>query len=171
MIVVFEGPDGVGKTTLAKKVAARKDWHYTHSGRPTSIYDIQRTLTELEDLALSKKIYLVDRHPGISDIVYSKALDRTLLTSLEELVKSWQQMSFVVFCVAPVNDYKIDEGFKAHKPKEHLYHVKEQHDKIKQLYEDFFRSKKPFPWRRTNTRDDMDIDRMVQQIEQTIGGF
>lgn len=35
MIVIFEGPDGAGKTTLARAVAAETGWSYLHAGAPS----------------------------------------------------------------------------------------------------------------------------------------
>jgi hypothetical protein len=72
MIVIVEGPDGAGKTTLIHQIRARSDryfWIMRPSRPPTSKPEILRTLRWITSRP-EKLDLLFDRHPAISEQIY-----------------------------------------------------------------------------------------------------
>ena len=68
-MIIIEGPDGAGKSTLAKKLSKKLDKKVLHTGGPSST---------LEELIGRVKIIeanpdcIVDRFPYLSEIIYRK---------------------------------------------------------------------------------------------------
>lgn len=94
MIVILEGPDGSGKSTLtnnlysyfSKIIETDKDGESRVETRPGRIKKTKDELMiELERMANSKKLYLLDRSP-ISDIVYRVFDDYQPVFSLKDLM-------------------------------------------------------------------------------------
>jgi len=168
MIIVFEGADGAGKTTLAKRLAAKFGLQYYHSGGPKSKQDLVNTLFSLEDMNLGRNYYLVDRHPGISELVYSAASGRQPICSVSLLKQSWDDIYMLVHCVAPKDEYQISEEFKSHKPDHHMKMVQANHEKIKSLYEDIFEQNTSIKSVRINTRDPESIAYLEKLIEDLV---
>lgn len=164
-IIVFEGADGAGKSTLAKRLAAKYQAQYYHSGGPKSKQDMHRILLDLEDMAESSKLYLVDRHPAISEFVYSRVFDKDLIVPIPTLTDAWKYMTLVVHCVAPKDQYVISKEFKEHKSDSHTKFVEANADRIKAMYNALMGTKDNFPKLTVNTRDEASIRTLERFIE------
>jgi len=71
MLVIFEGPDGAGKTTTAAMVAEALGLKVSHPGRPPESFDeIKQLVAEQFKLAQSEQLHILDRSTIISEIVY-----------------------------------------------------------------------------------------------------
>ena len=108
-LVIFEGPDGAGKTTLAKAVAEHLDAHYVHLGpfrRVAFGSGLARLYAEaMMPAAIGDRAVVMDRS-WISEKPYADAFraGRDRLSdgskrSLERL--AWRCMTTVVFCLPP----------------------------------------------------------------------
>lgn len=143
MIVVIEGPDGAGKSTLAERLKVelayfRGQVKVHHSGRPANSEEVLTNCNYNSDLAYKYPITIVDRTPWISDLVYNDALGREDRLPRQLLEAYHRVPQIVVYChLGPFGDYKILEG-KGHKPSEYLAEVREKHAKIVLAYEEFF---------------------------------
>lgn len=78
MIVVVEGPDGAGKSTLIDNLRLACDRHYVtlrRSGPPKDVDEIKCIISWIERFDPSYKTPLVlDRHPFISEAIYGNVL-------------------------------------------------------------------------------------------------
>jgi thymidylate kinase len=136
MLIIAEGPDGSGKSTLIKNLAHIFNFPIYHSGGPKTTERMYEVLKELETMANSDQTYLVDRVPFISELVYSKAFDRKPVIAIEKLFSYFILPIKIIYC-------KIDQQtalanmsreFKVHKPAEHLKMVEINHAKIAAEY-------------------------------------
>lgn len=100
MIIVIEGPDNSGKSTLATTLAKRLKGIYLKS---EMVPATQLTLSGFHEIALiADELYpfvICDRHPFISETIYSKVLGRG--TSLEIRMDWLPVDGKVIFCCPP----------------------------------------------------------------------
>lgn len=136
MLIIAEGPDGSGKSTLIKKLANTFNLPVYHSGGPKTTKRMYEVLAELKTMAYADQTYLVDRVPFISELVYSAALNREPVIEIDELSTYFKLPMKIIYC-------KIDQQtalanmsreFKAHKPEEHLKMVEANHANIAMEY-------------------------------------
>ena len=138
-IIVLEGPDGSGKSTLGKQLEKLLKGQYRHSGRPTSKQEIENLISDLETLAYSKNVYIIDRAPWVSEFIYSKVMNNALLTTPERLIEGWGYPQQIVYCCPTgINEASVSLEHKKHKPEKYLGLVIGRHKRIVQAYEDFF---------------------------------
>lgn len=71
MIVIIEGLDGVGKTTLSKQFAEKYDFEYIKESYTDDCEEKEKRVVYLLERLLSKKNYIYDRTTLIDDFVYS----------------------------------------------------------------------------------------------------
>lgn len=83
MNIVIEGPDGAGKTTLAKGF---KDHDYHHEGPPSDGYDLLKYYTTLLDQTVDT---IFDRH-ALSELVYGPLLRGKSRISFEEVERLYK---------------------------------------------------------------------------------
>lgn len=103
MVIVIEGPDGSGKTTLAKKVAESLKASYVHGGGPTKDETdaLERCVKELV-LCASSNLYVLDRTTIICEQVYGQVfrgaplLSRVLLSNFEE--RMLKDTAMLIYC-------------------------------------------------------------------------
>jgi hypothetical protein len=125
-LVIFEGPDGAGKTTLAKKLAEDIGAHYVHLGPfPRVGEGLARLYVEAMMPALLGHSAVVMDRCWMSEVPYGRAyrngVDRIEIRSriLERL--AWRCQTTVVACVPPWE--RIRDNFIARKGDEYLDHV------------------------------------------------
>ena len=138
MLIVLEGPDGNGKSTLIQQLYEDFGIPKYSSGGPKSKERMIEVLKELTDMAYSSTRYLVDRVPYISEPIYSKAFGRKPVM-LKKILESYYRLpQKIIFC--HIGDQKqalanMSREHKSHKPLEHLLGVEKNHSKITDLYE------------------------------------
>lgn len=138
MIIVIEGMDGSGKSTLVNQLSKDLDLPVFLSGGPKTEQAMREMLRKLETMADSSKTHICDRVPFVSELVYSRAFDRAPVVPRNELLDYWFLPLKMVYC-------KIDQvqaltnmsrEFKAHKPADHTAMVEKRHQTIANIYDD-----------------------------------
>lgn len=72
MIIIIEGLDGVGKTTLSKELTKKMKCEYIHESYTDDIKEKENRIVRFSANLLEKnKLYLYDRTTLIDDFVYS----------------------------------------------------------------------------------------------------
>ncbi len=86
MNIIIEGPDGAGKTTLAKGF---KEYEYHHEGPPSLGYNLLQYYTNLLEQADNT---IFDRH-ALSELVYGPLLRGGSRVTLKEVANLYQKAS------------------------------------------------------------------------------
>ncbi len=97
MNIIIEGPDGAGKTTLAKGFT---EYTYHHEGPPGFGYDLLRYYT---NLVTNFDNYIFDRH-ALSELVYGPILrggSRITIEEVEILYKYKMAGDRLIICLPP----------------------------------------------------------------------
>ena len=133
--ILLEGPDGAGKTCLFERMVGLWDFKSAghDGGPPESAHEAVGRLVDFE----SQDPAVRDRCPAISDIVYSKALNRDPKLTEKEY-KFWLKnfKPLVIYCRPPrevLNHAPIRE--KPHKTAKHAYQVAKERDRIIRNYD------------------------------------
>lgn len=148
MLIILEGPDGAGKSTLGKRIEAELGIKYYHSARPQSVYDQDRIMKEIAvmDADRSRK-YVIDRAPWISDPVYARVMRRPMLLSSEHFEMARNFEFKVLWCSpAGLKPKNISTENKPHKDPAFLRKVKVNHERIIDTYDQYFMQVHPFKW-------------------------
>lgn len=122
-LVIFEGPDGVGKTTLAKAWAKAHGALYVHLGPFKGMKNIARLYVEaMLPAVLGVADVAMDRC-WISEPIYGAAFrngeDRVGIAATRMLERlAYRCETTVVRCLAPLD--RIIDGFRARKGEEYL---------------------------------------------------
>jgi len=122
MKIIFEGPDGSGKTTAISYIQKMTTWDTVVSGGPLLCRkDFKKRINSLIKLT-EEKNFLIDRISIISNKIYQKVFDRKELIKNCEYLKLEELLlkdSLTVFCSANNieyydskfdDDHKIDQG-------------------------------------------------------------
>lgn len=138
-LIVIEGPDGAGKSTLIEKLA--KDFGYTvyRSGGPKDAETMVKVLREMAVLAFDKTTtYICDRAPWVSELIYSKALGRATVLPADAFLMCYSFPQRIIYCSLEDSETMLknmSREFKAHKPAEHTAGVIQSHENICRLYD------------------------------------
>ena len=122
-MIVVEGFDFSGKSTLAKALGDRLGWPVVHTGGPTAdVDDVRRCLRRSRERFSTKNVQ--DRTTHISEACYSAFShpDKAALAldSLREVTHAW----LVIYCRPDIG--KMVDQFLAH-------HVPKSHDDMRAL--------------------------------------
>lgn len=101
MLIVIEGPDGAGKSTLIEQLRANSSQYYVivRSGHPPSLEAHDRFVLGVRALSyiVKPEHVLCDRHQAISERVYTPLLRRVAFNP-PGLLRSWEEIDIVVYC-------------------------------------------------------------------------
>lgn len=143
-LVIVEGPDGAGKSTLIQNLVALGGFVYFHTGGPPrDKQDLEDQLTMISAVldAAGPDTLILDRHPAVSDPIYRKVTGSRSFVTPGELDEQVGALNPVfVYCRGSADSMRanIRKSPKAHKPQEHLLKVIQKHGEIVKLYDDFF---------------------------------
>lgn len=134
-LIIIEGCDGTGKTTLIQSLAAELNLPIVKSFKPRTPVDID----QFDNWANAcPRTPLCDRHAAISDLVYGKILRGSTPSTLT-MARSKLQGNFLIHCAPPLHFVKTNvhveaqmEGVKSNLEKlyegyEHLMSELEPH--------------------------------------------
>jgi cytidylate kinase len=148
LIIILEGPDGSGKTTLAKKIAKRFDGNRIHTGgKMYTSKEFHKRVDYLITLSKGSAVNVIDRVPWISEMVYSKALSREPLAPEHKMLKLMKIIRQKVIYCRPSTlsiDSMIVDPNKTHKSREFYETIKSNYPKIVDGYDNLFSMTLPF---------------------------
>ena len=104
MIIIIEGPDGAGKTTLANKIKDQTGFMLLHRTQPKTEEDKQRMMDEYVQVIKAGKNCILDRS-WYSEMVYGPVMrDTSVITypqmyELERLLA--RNGALLIHCTAP----------------------------------------------------------------------
>ena len=137
-VIVLEGPDGAGKSTLAERLAYKFQWPIVHTGGPLANREDYFTRVQDKKLRVARNT-IFDRVPMISELVYCLVQDRA------PFIHEWEAMNdlialrpVVIYCRLADTAQMLDRIIaspKAHKSPEYLEAVKKNHDSIVKKYD------------------------------------
>ena len=133
-MIILEGPDNAGKTTLAEELSARLGWPVRHSGGP--VKDYQDINSRMVRVRLSKNV-IWDRVPAISEHVYGPILRGT--DHGAESFHTWLQSAdiHIIYC-RPDDKYVLNMALHRVSDKadaEHITKVNERQQEIVAAYD------------------------------------
>lgn len=145
-MIVLEGPDGAGKSTLAKQLSAALNVPIHHSGGPpkSEMEIIERQKAMIDNLR-NKELMIYDRVPCISDPIYGKYIRggspfQGVHDPLARTMRAF--LIFPIIYCRPVNQAifnamatRVEEA-KAYKPEDHKEGVKKHVFEIIAQYDD-----------------------------------
>jgi len=130
-MVILEGCDGSGKTTLANQIAKHYDTKPIHFGGPADEKELKERLKSM------KYGRLYDRCPVISEIVYGGTIRKSPKFSLEDLNEFLKRnQPLIIYCNPGLGTLltNLHEGRPEEDPK-HISKVNENIFKLCQAYE------------------------------------
>lgn len=137
MIVVVEGPDGAGKSTLIDNLRLSCDRHYLtlrRNGPPKDVGEISSCVRWVEKAANSVTLML-DRHPLISEPIYGGILRGSNLLegtyNLEDIRAHFLEfIDRVVYCRPPTSVIvrKMHDNPQLQGVVENIYLISKQYD-------------------------------------------
>lgn len=106
MKILIEGPDGSGKTTLAKMLAKLTGYRYTHFSKPESEDEHDAMLTMYENVLRKKSENIILDRCWYSEIIYGNimrdqpAIDWTDMYRLEKLARD--SGAILIYCTGTI---------------------------------------------------------------------
>lgn len=101
MIIIIEGPDGSGKTTLANKLSEQTGYHVIHMVQPKDDADKQRMMVEYMNVLKSGKNAIFDRC-WYSEMVYGPIMRDTSIISYPQMYELERLLTkkgaMIVYC-------------------------------------------------------------------------
>lgn len=138
-MIIIEGPDNSGKTTLAKFLAKEIGREYYHAGGPPK--STPEIIGRVHFSFDNKDKYIFDRSPLISEQVYGVMRGQLYLNfeENEDLYSRFRELGPIIIYCRPPNDTILDMSTHEAKPHDTVEHVKQVTDKAVQmiaLYDD-----------------------------------
>jgi len=139
-LIIVEGPDGAGKSTLITRLVKDFGFPVYRSGGPKDAENMKRVVKEMATLALDPTtVYLCDRTPWVSELVYSQALGRAPVMPIEFIAPCFNLSQRIIYC--NLNDSvsmlsNMSREFKAHKPAEHTAAVVKNYQQVCNIYDE-----------------------------------
>lgn len=131
--VIIEGPDGAGKTTLIKTLRRLTPFVTVALGGPVQSHtqmdaaiELFREIHDSSDLRLP---VVFDRHPSVSEHIYSRLLGRKLFLSFAELPPT---TAALVYCRPSIEQMRLN--LREH---QQLEGVVDNFDRLVELYDSF----------------------------------
>lgn len=101
MLIVIEGLDNTGKTTLSNFISETFKFEYLHSNRKKTKTEMLEYVYDLSEISNSRNI-VMDRFPLVSEFVYGPIVRNQLLLSIKDFFEAWKHilvnMPFIIFC-------------------------------------------------------------------------
>lgn len=104
MIIIIEGPDGAGKTTLANQLRDQTGYMILHRSQPKNEEDKKRMMDEYLQVIKSNKNVILDRS-WYSEMVYGPVMrDDSVITypQMYDLERALARNgALIIYCTAP----------------------------------------------------------------------
>lgn len=140
-MVIVEGPDNSGKSTLVSMLEKELDIKATHSGGPANTEaEIIERMDRIQTKVFDKVLF--DRVPCISDQVYAHVLrGGSPFEKTKHLKRLIMHEPLIIYCRPPTHILiKLDDHVvKAHETVEHVEAVKANRHKLIKRYDDLMK--------------------------------
>ena len=107
MIIIIEGPDGAGKTTLANKIQQQTGYMLLHRSQPKTEEEKAKMMDEYLQVIKSGKHCSLDRC-WYSEMVYGPVMRDASVISYPQMYALEQQLAkhggLVIHCTGPMQD-------------------------------------------------------------------
>ncbi len=146
-MIILEGPDGTGKSTLAEKLSQVLNLRVQHSGGPPKDpEDIFRRQEAAQQWAILNAPVVLDRIPVISEQIYGPIIrgSNPFLGTMhfERLMDALAHP--IIYCRPPMSviiaNLSTSHHRKAHETEEHFQGVMQRWEKIVAAYDRFMTS-------------------------------
>jgi len=107
MIIILEGPDGSGKTTLAKKLVAQTGYAYIHKSYPKTQEEMENMFQEYKELLDQQDNLIIDRS-WFSEMVYGPILRSRSYITMEQALILEQAVAarggLIIYCTGNIDN-------------------------------------------------------------------
>jgi thymidylate kinase len=104
MIIILEGPDGSGKTTLAQQISRQTGYLLLHRSQPKSEEDKKRMMDEYIQVIKANKNCIMDRS-WYSEMVYGPVMRDDSVITYPQMYELERMLSkngaLLIYCTAP----------------------------------------------------------------------
>lgn len=136
-MIVIEGPDGAGKSTLIHRLLGQLPLRVLHGGGPPS------SVAELRDRVWSshQRYPVLDRWAAISELVYGRVLRGETAIPEQELYAAIERFNPTIIYCRPPMDVLLSRLGNTHRPEkvykseEHCQEVISRYTKIVEAYD------------------------------------
>lgn len=136
--IIFEGPDGAGKTYLLDQIIERLGLKVLHSSGPATQRGLISRAAHMYE-SLRKGDFLMDRHPAISEQVYGSVLRDYPLLHPTECNMLLGAIDPIVFYLRPSKQLLLERKAelltKSHKSAKHVKEVQDSYMEILETYD------------------------------------
>lgn len=134
MIVIIEGTDGVGKTTLCEEIAKRYNYLYVKESYTDDVKEKEKRVQDLLARLMSNLNFIYDRTTLIDDFVYG------FLNKTESTLSQYQFIIQVLLNHCQIIHLTIDPKIQKKRLKQRgdEYITYKDINKLEQQYEDFY---------------------------------
>lgn len=129
MIILVEGPDGTGKTTLCEEFK-KKGFEYIHLGKEREVNLLYDKLIKYLQANKAYKNIVIDR-AYISNIIYSNVYKDSNYISLENLSKIHSLIDLIILTIPKDKEKYLNHFYKLKNTRKELYSSME---KVYDLY-------------------------------------
>jgi len=161
MIVIIEGLDGVGKTTLSKRFAEKYGFKYIKESYTDDCKEKENRIKMLLERLISGENYIYDRTTLIDDFVYSflNKTDSTLFDYLNAIIALLDKTSVI--------HVGVDELTRIERFNERgdAYIKSSDTETIKKGYEQFYKKLKKVTYFDLTNDLEKDVERLMEVIE------
>lgn len=165
MVIIFEGPDNSGKSTLISKFVASLpsyvQYRITVSEGPEKYPGeiLERVDKYYQQTLDSRFLHIFDRHPCISQNIYAQYSRKTFVDK-DRVSRLYAQHPLIVYCRS---EEKLENhSLAAHDTAEHLRMIEENHYRIVADYERWALAHANLVYRKYE--DEYNICRMIRGV-------
>lgn len=135
MLIIIEGPDGSGKSTLINKLKERfPKCEFVPSYKPKTPTEMVIAFEDNLDMANAKKHHILDRAGWISGLIYPKVFGEVNSVPFPNyrLMEAWSLDQIVIWCKG---EGEISTEAKSWKDPEWTQKMMSNRSKVKEQYE------------------------------------
>lgn len=145
-IIILEGPDGAGKTTLGREIVRQSGGLYMHLTLKSKMWRYQTAALRWACRESMTKLVVVDRH-WISELIYGK-IYRNLSQfpiAARAMHRTWLRFGALYVMCCPPPKYVVETVQRLKGERKEMYEADNKMWKIAQLYEEMYHGKLTTP--------------------------
>lgn len=161
MVIIIEGLDGVGKTTLSKKIAQDYKFKYIKESYTEDSREKKARVARMMINQIDRKIYIYDRTTLIDDFVYG-FLNKKQSPLLNYLKKIKQTLSESVIIHLQLDEQKRQKQFNQRGDN---YITNDDVKKIDQNYKQFYLDLKNVNYINLTGNIEKDVEKIMEVVK------